>query len=61
MRKLALFPLVLVCAPLHAQTLQLPPGIELQARIDGDLNGDAIDDIAYVAGNDEGRELAVLL
>ena len=37
------------------------PGEEVEARIEGDLNGDGTDDLAYVVGTEEWRELRVLL
>lgn len=67
MRKLLLSFAVLAWSPLQAQVteiapgVELPPGVELESRIDGDLNGDGVADIAYVARNDDSRALTVLL
>ena len=61
MRKVLLLPLLLACAPAAAQELELPPGHELEARVDGDLNGDEVNDIAYLAQNEDSRALTVLL
>jgi hypothetical protein len=58
---------VLVSAPLAAQVTEIAPGVELPAeaeietRVDADLNGDGITDIAYVAHTDDWRALTVLL
>lgn len=40
--------------------MDLPPGMELEKRLDADLNGDKLTDIAFVARNDESRALCVL-
>ena len=62
MRKIVPLLLVLTAAvPAAAQDIQLPPGTELETRTDGDLNGDGVDDIAFLAGNEDGRTLTVLL
>jgi hypothetical protein len=67
MRKLLLPLAALVAMPLQAQVTELAPGIELppgvvvEARVDGDLNGDGVADIAYVAHKEESRALTVLL
>lgn len=37
------------------------PGEGVEARVDGDLNGDGAADLAYVIGTDEWRELRVVL
>ena len=58
MRKIVPLLLVLTAA---AQDIQLPPGTELETRTDGDLNGDGVDDIAFLAGNEDSRSLTVLL
>lgn len=60
MRKLV--PLMLcLAAPAQAQDIELPPGTELEARVEADLNGDGIADVAYLAGNEDSRALSVLL
>ena len=57
-----LLPVLLLGAPsVAAQDLALASGTELEVRADGDLNGDGVDDIAYVAGNGATRALSVLL
>jgi hypothetical protein len=62
MRKAALTSLLLLASnPVAAQDIELPPGGELEVRVDGDLNGDGTADIAYVAHNEDGRALTVLL
>ena len=62
MRRTALFAfLLLASAPAQAQDIELPPGTELERRADGDLNGDEVNDIAFIAGNENSRSLTVLL
>jgi len=62
MRRAALLAFsLLASAPAQAQDIELPPGTELETRIDGDLNGDGVSDIAFVAGNEDSRSLTVLL
>jgi hypothetical protein len=63
MRRTVLLPLLLLLlgSPAAAQDIELPPGGELEVRVDGDLNGDGTNDIAYVAHNEDGRALTVLL
>ena len=67
MRKLLLSFGILASVPVGAQVTQLAPGLELSAgvvvesRVDGDLNGDGIEDIAYVAHDADSRALTVLL
>lgn len=67
MRKLLLSIGILASVPAGAQVTQLAPGIELPAgvvlesRVDGDLNGDGVEDIAYVAHDADSRALTVLL
>src|SRR5688500_17389557 len=57
---LALQPL-LAAPPAAAQDIELPPGAILEARVDGDLNGDGTSDVAYVAQTEDSRALTVLL
>jgi hypothetical protein len=52
---------MLACAPAAAQEVALEPGIELETRVDGDLNGDDVNDTAYVAFGEDSRTLTVLL
>jgi len=61
MRWTALLPLLLLESPAAAQDIELPPGGELEVRVEGDLNGDGTDDFAYVAHNEDSRALTVLL
>lgn len=60
-RRFALAALLLVAAPAHAQDIALEPGEVLETRTEGDLNGDGVDDIAYIAGTIDTRRLGVLL
>ena len=39
----------------------LPAGAEIESRVSGDLNGDGLEDAAYVAHNEDSRALTVLL
>lgn len=39
----------------------IPRGQAIEARADGDLNGDGVADTVYTAGNDDGRAVTVLL
>ena len=48
-------------ADYYFNALELPPGMELETRLDADLNADGLADIAFVARNDESRVLGVLL
>jgi hypothetical protein len=67
MRMLLLSWVALAATPLLARATELAPGIELppgavlEARVSGDLNGDGIEDHAYVAHNEDSRALTVLL
>ena len=61
MRKLALYAAIFAASPAAAQDIELPPGTELEVRTDGDLNGDGVKDIAFIAGNQNSRSLTVLL
>ena len=67
MPKLAVLSVLAACLPLAAHAteiapgIELPPGVELEARVDGDLNGDGISDIAYLAHTEDSRALTVLL
>ena len=62
MRELLLLPTLLMAAvPASAQDLALPEGDELEIRVDGDLNGDEVNDIAYLAHNQDSRALTVML
>jgi hypothetical protein len=53
--------LLLAASPVVAQDIEPPLDTELEARVEADLNGDGIDDIAYLAGNEDSRALSVLL
>lgn len=44
----------------YFSVMDLPPGMELEKRLDADLNGDRLTDIVFVARNDESRALCVL-
>ena len=44
----------------YFNAMELPPGMELEKRLDADLNADGLTDIAFVARNDESRVLGVL-
>ena len=48
-------------ADYYFNALELPPGMELETRLDADLNADGLTDIAFVARNDESRVVGVLL
>lgn len=67
MRKVLLPLVALAAGPAHAQGTEIAPGIELpegatlEVRADGDLNGDGVEDIAYVAHSEDWRALTVLL
>lgn len=61
MRNLLLSMVALAAAPASAQELMLPEGDELELRVDGDLNGDGVNDIAYLAHNADSRALTVML
>ena len=58
---------VIASAPIQAHAteiapgIELPSGVEVEARVDGDLNGDGIADIAYLAHSEDSRALTVLL
>ena len=41
--------------------VELPAGIEVETQVRGDLNGDGLEDAAYVAHNADTRALTVLL
>jgi hypothetical protein len=47
-------------ADYYFNAMELPPGMELETRLDADLNADGLADIAFVARNDESRVLGVL-
>jgi hypothetical protein len=67
MRKTLLLVALLAASAAHAQAteilpgVELPAGAELEARVTGDLNGDEIEDAAYVAHNRDSRALTVVL
>ena len=61
MRKLLLSLGALAATPASAQELALPEGDVLELRADGDLNGDGVNDIAYLAHNEDSRALTVML
>lgn len=61
MRRLALPALLLAAAPAQAQDIALDPGEALEVRAEGDLNGDGVDDLAYIVGTIDSRTLTVLL
>jgi len=47
-------------ADYYFNAMELPPGMELEKRLDADLNADGLTDIAFIARNDESRVLGVL-
>jgi hypothetical protein len=47
-------------ADYYFNAMELPPGMELEKRLDADLNADGLTDIAFVARNDDSRALCVL-
>jgi hypothetical protein len=51
----------MAATPAAAQELALPEGDVLELRADGDLNGDGVNDIAYLAHNEDSRALTVML
>ena len=53
--------LALVGAPVLAFEPQLQPGESLEARVDGDLDGDGTADIAWLAASEDDRVLNVRL
>jgi len=61
MRRFLLPVLLLSASPVMAQDIELPAGDVLEVRVDGDLNGDGTNDIAFIAGNADTRSLTVLL
>jgi hypothetical protein len=67
MRKLMPLLGFLAWTPLAAQAaeivpgVELPAGIEIETQVSGDLNGDGLEDAAYVAHNEDSRALTVLL
>jgi hypothetical protein len=67
MRRIAPLVALLAATATHAQPTQIVPGVELPAaaevetQVNGDLNGDGLEDAAYVAHNDDARALTVLL
>ena len=61
MRKVVPLLLLLAALPAQAQEVLLEPGTELETQVDGDLNGDDINDVAYVAFGEDSRTLTVLL
>jgi hypothetical protein len=67
MRKTTPLLALLAASAVHAQPtaiapgVELPAGVEIESRVAGDINGDGIEDIAYVAHNEDSRALTVLL
>lgn len=66
MRKtMPLIALLAAAVPANATEIlpgvELPGGAEIETRVNGDLNGDGIEDAAYVAHNDDSRALTVVL
>ena len=67
MRRIVPLFMLLAAAAASAQPTQivpgveLPAGIELETQVTGDLNGDGLEDAAYVAHNRDSRALTVLL
>src|SRR5688572_20439688 len=67
MRKTAPLLVLLAASAAHAQGTQIVPGVELpdgaeiETQVAGDLNGDGLEDAAYVAHSDDARALTVLL
>jgi hypothetical protein len=51
----------LAISPAAAIEPVVDPGEEIEARVEGDLNGDGTDDLAYVVSTDDWRELRVVL
>jgi hypothetical protein len=58
---------LLAAAPAQSQGIEiapgveLPPGVEIETKVAGDLNGDGLEDIAYIAHTEDSRALTVLL
>lgn len=52
-----------VFIPASAQAYEPPlePGEEIEVKIEGELNADGLDDVAYVVSTDDSRKLVVLL
>lgn len=67
MRRIVPLFALLAATAVHAQATEIAPGVELpggvevETRVAGDLNADGIEDIAYVAHNEDSRALTVLL
>jgi hypothetical protein len=67
MRKIVPLFMLFAATAASAQPTQIVPGVELPAgivvetQVNGDLNGDGVEDAAYVAHNGDSRALTVLL
>lgn len=48
-------------ASYYFASMDLADGMQLETRLDADLNGDTLTDVAFVAGNEEFRVLCVVL
>lgn len=63
MRRTALIAFLLLAAPTGAGAYDPPlePGEEIEVQLEGDLNADGLNDVAYVLRTEDTRKLVVLL
>lgn len=63
MRRTALIAFLMLAAPSGAWAYDplLEPGEDIEVQLEGDLNADGLDDVAYVVRTDDTRTLTVLL
>ena len=61
MRRFGLLALMIVSQPVSAQDVPLDPDGDVEIQIEGDLNGDGLDDVVLVTRHDDDRALIVRL
>ena len=61
MRRFGLLALMIVSQPVSAQDVPLDPDGDVEIQIEGDLNGDGLDDVVLVTRHDDDRALVVRL